>query len=374
MKRKIREICTIFFAALFFLSGCSAFRNQDSTGISAVRGQEAASVYAPAEKNRLTVYTSHQEDIYSPIIKEFEERTGIWVSVKTGGTMELLEAIAAESEKPQCDVIFGGGIESLDSYRNHFSPYQSSLTENLPSEYLQEDGLWTPFSIPPVVLIYNPKLIRTNPPTGWDSLINPAWKGKIAFADPEISGSSYTALATLLQILPGEKAELLQLFFHNLEGRTLSDSGMVVSEVANGSCYIGVTLEENALRGIKKGYDIAMVYPEEGTSAIPDGTAIISGCPHEENARLFLDFTLGNDVQTYLSESCNLRAVQADIPQPDGVTQDFPCFDYDIGWAAGNQEEILASWHSLKTDSEVISSLEIPETAGDSAADKEVAP
>ena len=374
MRRKIREICTIFFAALFFLSGCGSFQDQNSAGSPAVRGQEAASVYAPDERNRLTIYTSHQEDIYSPIIKEFEERTGIWVSVKTGGTIELLEAIAAESEKPQCDVIFGGGIESLDSYRNHFSPYKSSLAENLPSEYLQEDGLWTPFSIPPVVLIYNPKLIRTNPPAGWDSLINPAWKGKIAFADPEISGSSYTALGTFLQILPGEKAELLQLFFHNLEGRTLSDSGMAVNEVANGSCYIGVTLEENALRGIKKGYDIAMVYPEEGTSAIPDGTAIISGCPHEDNARLFLDFTLGYDVQTYLSESCNLRAILADIPQPDGVTGDFPRFAYDIGWAGGNQEEILAAWHTLKTDSGVIPAVELPEKAGNPAVDLEVSP
>ena len=46
--------------------------------------------YAPKEEDRLVVYTSHKEEVYWPIIKEFEERTGIWVEVVSGGTNELL--------------------------------------------------------------------------------------------------------------------------------------------------------------------------------------------------------------------------------------------------------------------------------------------
>lgn len=327
-------------ASCLCMSGCIRAEQPDYSGL------------APAEENRLVIYTSHQEEVYAPIVREFEERTGIWVQIETGGSIELLERIAAESQTPRCDVIFGGGVETLDSFSSRFLPYRSDEAQNLPDQYAEEDGLWTPFSIPPVVLIYNPKLVRTNPPAGWASLLDPAWKGKIAFADPETSGSSYTALATLLQILPGEKKELLRELFYNLDGRTVKDSSQVVGEVANGSCYIGVTLEENALRGIKNGYDIAMVYPEEGTSAIPDGTAIIAGCPHEENARRFVDFTLSEDVQTYLSRSCNLRAVRADVPQPEAITSEFLAFPYDIDWAASCQEDYLFLWHSLQQEVE----------------------
>ena len=53
-----------------------------------------------------------------------------------------------------------------------------------------------------MVLIYNPVLVRMNPPEGWSSLLDPAWRGRIAFTSPAVSGSSYTALATLLQALP----------------------------------------------------------------------------------------------------------------------------------------------------------------------------
>lgn len=308
------------------------------------------SAFAPAEDKRLTIYTSNLEEVYTPIIREFEERTGIWVQVENGGSIALLKQIAEESENPRCDVILGGSVESLYSFRNYFSPYKSAEAESLPTEYVQTNGLWTPFSIPPVVLIYNPKLVRTNPPTGWDSLLDPAWKGKIAFADPETSGSSYTALSTMVQILPGRDEDLIRRFYENLEGRTIDRAGQVVGEVANGSCYIGVTLEENALRSIKKGYDIAMVYPKEGTSAIPDGLAVIAGCPHEENARLFVDFALSRDVQTYLSRSSNLRAVRSDVPQPEGVTGELLTFPYDVGLAGSRQEDYLALWHSLREE------------------------
>lgn len=343
MHSAIRVRSFLFFILLSFagslsLSGCLR------------REQTDYSAFAPAEENRLVIYTSDPEEVYAPIIREFEERTGIWVQVETDGSIALLNRIAAESEEPRCDVMFGGSLESLYSFSRYFSPYKGSEADKIPPEYAQEDGLWTPFSIPPVVLIYNPKLVRTNPPVGWASLLDPAWKGKIAFANPETSGSSYTALSTMLQILPGGEEELMRKFYRNLEGRTVDRASQVVGEVANGSCYIGVTLEENALRSIKKGYDIAMVYPEEGTSAIPDGMAVIAGCPHQENARRFVDFALSEDVQTYLSLSCNLRAVRADVPQPEGITGELVVFPYDIDLAGSRQEDCLALWHSLKKE------------------------
>ena len=72
-----RLFCAVLCALL--LTGCA------SGGPDA----EIASL-TPDEAHRLTVYTSHKEEVYGPIIKEFEERTGIWVQVVTGGTNELL--------------------------------------------------------------------------------------------------------------------------------------------------------------------------------------------------------------------------------------------------------------------------------------------
>lgn len=306
------------------------------------------SAFAPAEEDRMVIYTSHPESVYGPLVKEFEERTGVWVQVETGGTTELLERIEAERDAPLCDLLFGGGADSLTARRELFAPYTSPLLEAVDPAYCCGDGSWTPFSVFPVVLVYNPVLVRMNPPEGWESLLNPVWRGRIAFASPTVSGCSYTALAVMTQVLPGE--DTLEAFYRNLDGRILPGITSVVDEVANavaeGSCTIGVTAESAALEAIRAGRDLVIVYPEEGTSAAADGMAVVSGCAHEENARKFIDFAIGADAQSYMQGACMRRPVRTDLLQAG--EEGLVLMDYDLDRAAAERETILERWRTLE--------------------------
>ena len=301
-------------------------------------GDADGSSFAPPEERRLVIYTSHKEEVYQPLIREFEQRTGIWVELETGGTTELLEKISQGGT--DCDLMLGGGADSLSAYSRCFSPYRSKYEDSVRPEHRSADGSYSPFSALPVVLIYNTKLVRMNPPAGWKSLLDGAWRGRIAFADPAVSGSSYTGLCTLLQALPGDREELLKEFAANLKGRLLSSSGEVVGAVAEGSCYIGVTLEETALKGIAEGLDIAIIYPEEGTSALADGAAVVAGCAHEDNARSFIDFMLSPEVQQMLEEDFSRRSVCGPGEDPEELR----LIDYDIQWASEEQGNLLSLW------------------------------
>lgn len=304
--------------------------------------------YAPPEAGRLTIYTSHKEAVYAPIIKEFEERTGLWVQVETGGTTELLSRIAEEAETPACDLLLGGGVDSLQANSELFEPYTSPGAELLDDGCRCENGVWTAFSLLPVVMIYNPVLVRTNPPESWESLLDPAWRGRIAFTRPLSSGSGFTALAALLQTLPGEPLSTLDAFYENLGGRVLSDSGDAVVEVAEGNCTIGVTLEETALKAVESHSDVALLYPKEGVVCLPDGMAVVKGAPHGDNARRFIDFCLGEDVQNYLVSDCRRRPVRRDIPCSLPGTEELRRLDYDLDWAVREREAILSRWRRLE--------------------------
>ena len=225
--------CWLLLVCLLLLTGCGRADTQD------------VSSFAPAEGDRLVIFTSHKETIYEPILKEFEQRTGIWVELETGGTVTLLERIAAGESG--ADLMFGGGADSLSAYSACFAPYVSEYAGDVAPEYDLGGGIWTPFSALPVVLIYNTKLVRQNPPERWADLLDAGWRGRIAFADPTVSGSSCTALGTLLQAVGGNTDNTLAAFFRNLDGRIIADSGGVVPAVADGSCYVGVTLEENGV-------------------------------------------------------------------------------------------------------------------------------
>ena len=231
------------------------------------------------DSRRLVIYTAYSEEVYKPLIEEFEERTGLWTEVHQGGTLTLLEEMKAGA---RCDVFFGGAHFLLEENESLFS----TVTEH---------------SCTPIVLVYNPKLVKKTPPEGWADLLLPVWKGEIAFADPAKSGSAYMALAGLTEVLSGEEDALRKQFTENLNGNYLEFSRDVVLEVGNGNYYIGVTLEETALRSIAQGYDISVVYPEEGI-LLTEGMAIAKGTARGENAERFIEFMQSADVKRYMEE------------------------------------------------------------------------
>ena len=331
----MKRLLCLALMALLLLSGCA-----QGTDVSA---------FAPGEEERLVIYTSHKEEVYGPIIKEFQQRTGIWVEVVTGGSGELLERIAMEAEggQPACDLMFGGGVESLAAYEDCFEPCTPEGVENLRGVGLSEEGLWTPFSSLPLVLIYNTRLVSEGELTGWADLLDPRWKGRIAFADPTVSGSSYTAALTLFSCIEGDDWDILAALVDNLDGGALPDSGDVVESVRSGSRYIGVTLVETALKQRSPG--LGIVYPAGGASAGPDGCALIKGAKHAENARAFLDFVLGRDVQELLVSDLHRRSVRTDVHAPEDLPSEaeLGIIDYDVHWAGALKEEFIRRWTEL---------------------------
>lgn len=321
--------------ALVVLSGCGAASVEGGT--------------MPQPEQRLVVYTSHKEEVYRPIIREYEERTGIWVELVTGGSYELLEQIEAEKDAPRADVMFGGGVESLESYRHLFQPTRCAHWSQITESLRQPEDCWTPFSALPLVLIYNTKLVDASQLQGWEDLTRPEFRGKIAFADPTKSGSSFTAVTTV-GLCCGE--EVMQALAGNLDGCQLSSSGEVLTAVADGEALVGVTLEETALQRIAAGDNLALVYPREGTSCVPDGTALIAGAPHRENAEKFLDFTLSREVQQLLGSRFYRRSVRSDVAAANSLPamETLNLVDYDPRWAAEHREEILRQWDEALED------------------------
>lgn len=309
--------------------------------------------YSPDEEHRLTVYTSHKEEVYGPVIEEFEARTGIWVDLVTGGTGELLERLEKEKNAPAADVMFGGGVESLLSYAGCFEPYTVSEAEKLIPGLRQKDDICTPFSSLPFVIIYNTRLVRQGEIKGWADLLDEQWKGRIAFADPAVSGSSYSAVMTMLTALGGDPWDLLERFYENLDSTVLEDSGDVVSMVDSGAMSLGITLEQTALKSIAQGAKIAIVYPEEGTSILPDGSALVSGAPHRDNAVAFLEFVQSTDVQDQVVSSFFRRSVRTDVADLDGLlpADQIPLVEYDIEEASSVKEEFLDRWRALGRES-----------------------
>jgi ABC-type Fe3+ transport system substrate-binding protein len=334
-------IFCVLIPAAVVISGCarqSRVQNPRMTTANAVQPESVP------EQNKLVILTSHKKEVYQPVIREFEARTGIWVDVTAGGTQEMLDQIRDNVDFGDVDLMFGGGVESLEAYKQSFAPYRAQDAIALDSRFLSSDDAWTPFTELPIVFIYNPKLVSLEQaPKDWQEFLDGTWKGQIAFADPLHSGTSYTILCTMLAVSGMQRDKLLDTFRAQLDGRVLNGSGDVLTAVATGQCLVGITLEESALKEIARGNDIAMVYPKSGTSALPDGCAILKNAPHPDNAEKFIDFIISEDTQEFAVESLYRRPVREHIALPED-RKTFELVPLDVVKTSQEEAEILSQW------------------------------
>ena len=332
-------LCISIFALL--LSSCG-------------RRTEVEILKAPAEDKRLLIYTSHKEELWKPIVKEFEERTGIWVEVVSGGTNLLLEEIAEKKGEVDADLFFGGGVESLNAFSDYFIPYEAKGIEEVDPQFRSATDVWTPFSALPVVLIYNEKLLSPEELGSWKDVLAPKYKGKIAMANPAYSASAFTGLLSFEKAVQEETdstedsdgdKEILPRIAKQLDGKEYTDSGEVPEAVADGSKLVGITLEETALKYMAKGENIGIVYPKEGTTVVPDAGAILKGAKHLENAQKFLDFSISKDCQDILQKRFHRRAVLTSMAgEGEPSLLEIKKLSYDIPKISAERNRVLTDW------------------------------
>ena len=317
--------------------------------------QEPAADAADAS-GTVVVYSPHDADPLNAGVNMFMEKyPNIQVEVVAAGTGELLNRIAAEAENPIADVLWGGGADSLAAFKEYFQPYVCANDDVIDEAYKDPDDLWIGESPLPMVIFYNKELLAKDgmeAPTSWEDLTDPQWKGKIAYCLPSKSGSAYTQLCTMLLGHGGKEDgwDFIKKLYDNLDGKIVDSSGKCHKMVKDGEFYVGLTIEKSAVQ--YAGDDtVAYCYPEDGTSAVPDGVALVKGAPNEANAKLFIDFVTSKECQEAQNKDFGRRPARNDV-EPEGLPAlaDIKLVDYDFDWAANDKEVNVEKFNDIMTE------------------------
>jgi iron(III) transport system substrate-binding protein len=134
-------------------------------------------------------------------------------------------------------------------------------------------------------------------PKCWSDLVKPVYKDEIQVANPNSSGTSYTMLATLVQIMGEDKAfEYLKALHKNVNQYTKSGAAPARA-AATGESLIGITFQHDAVVQAVNGAPVKIVSPCEGTGYEIGSMSIIKGAKNMENAKKWYDWALTPEAQ-----------------------------------------------------------------------------
>ena len=282
---------------------------------------------APADAGAVTVYTALDQVYSEPILRDFQERTGIRVlpvyDAEAAKTTGLTSRLIARRDKPDCDVWWNN--EPVQTARlaemGLLAKYESPAAARIPAAYRDPEGRWTGFAARARVILYNTRLVPPDRrPAGLQDFTLPEWRGKAAIARP-FFGTTLTHMCVLYEIWGPERLRKFLLALRANDVALCAGNGPVRDLVAAGEFAWGLTDTDDTYSAIQAGKPVAVAVPATGGALVmPNTVALIAGCPHAEAGKTLIDYLLSAEVERRLAEGPSaqipLGADLADLRTP----------------------------------------------------------
>lgn len=314
----------------------------------------------PQEENIVVVYTGANQAVLDILEPAFEKATGIDAQFVSFASAEGFAKAQAERDDPQADVMNCGGWAEIHSDEDLFVPYKNAHYEEYDPAVCDPSYLSQCNNGNTSVLIYNSDLCPIEI-TGYEDLLNPALKGRIAFGNAIKSNSAYYHLENMLlamgsdpehQGVDTEKGwDYVTEFLANLDGKIIDSSSAVYKGVASGEYWVGLTYDVGALTIINNGADhVKVVCMKEGVVTKTGGPGIIKNCKHLENAKAYVDYVTSKEWQELSVTVPGQMTLRTDIAIPaynDIGLANAKILDCNSDWTAQHKKEIVAKYQAL---------------------------
>ena len=194
-------------------------------------------VAAARKEGALTVYTTIAEKDLPTLIKPFESKYGVKVTVWRAGTSNVLQRALQETsaKKYDVDVIHIGSPEMEALAREQvLLPITSPVQNDLQPGSVPAHRQWAATLLSVWVQAYNTKLVnKASLPRTYRDLLDPKWKGKLG-----VEGKDEDWFASVVDVMGGGETGLK--FFRDLvatnglsvrQGHTLLNNLVISGEV-----------------------------------------------------------------------------------------------------------------------------------------------
>ena len=291
--------------------------------------------------------------------REFSKATGIKVNQTHKPTGEAQAQLRAEAANPKTDLWWGGTgdpfyqaaeVGLLEAYR---PSYLDNLHGWAVRQYAMSQNRVGGFYTSAIGFGWNDEVMKKKklpPPKCWKDLLDPRYKGEIETSHPGSSGTGYTILAGLVQLMGEDQAfDYLKKLHKNITTYTRSGQAQA-RNVAKGEVAMGVSFIfgfDN--ERLTNKFPVSSAAPCEGTGYEIGGIALVKGARNMDNAKKYYDWLMSADGQKIGATVGSLqvpanKTFKPDprIPTLDGVR--LVKYDFEKYGKAAERRRLVERW------------------------------
>ncbi|MBZ9857100.1 ABC transporter substrate-binding protein [Mesorhizobium sp. CA13] len=261
---------------------------------------------AHAADRSLVMYCGVDEAWCRAMATTYQKETGVSVDMTRMSAGEIYARLRAEKDNPQADIWWGGTGDP------HLQAAEEGLTQEYKSPQLANLRDWAlrqaeraknrtvGIYLGALGYGYNEEDLKQRglaAPACWADLVKPDFQGEIEMADPNSSGTAWTMLATIVQLMGEDKAfDYLKQLNKNIAEYTKAGAAPALA-VGKGETLVGISFQHDVINAAKQNPAVKVVSPCEGTGFEIGSMSIVAGAKHIDEAQKFYDWALTPDAQ-----------------------------------------------------------------------------
>lgn len=280
-------------------------------------------VQAAQNEGKVVWYTGLiVNQIVRPLAEAFESKyPGIHVAYSraTSSDNDLKIMNEARARRPQADIFDGAAALVPLREAKLVATYRPAAAESYPPELKDPDGLRTAMNVYYFTAAYNTKLVApADVPKTYEDLLDPKWKGRIAWTYDLSPGGPPGFIHNILTIMgPKKGMDYLHKFVAQEPVTIPAAQRVVLDKVIAGEYPLAVmTLNNHSPISAAQGAPVNWIKMQPLVE-VPNLLSIVQSAPHPNAARLFVEFVLSKDGQQVLADNDYLPAdpaVPAKLP------------------------------------------------------------
>ncbi len=293
------------------------------TGVLALAGaaqaQDSVDVAKAKAEGKVVWYTSTPIAQAQKIVELFQQQYGINVELFRSGGSAILSRFQQEigAGRVAADVLTHSEPAAAVAMakKGLFVAFKPKNFDKIPEAAKDANGYWVGQRLNMMThYLRSDKVPPADEPKTWSDLLDPKYKGKLVMTDPSFTSLQVSVVGMIAKLRGWE-------FYEKLRANDVlivPGNQQVSDMLKRGERLIAVgALDSYAADLRKQGHPIKTLYPTDGVFIIPSPTSVVKGSPDPNAAKLFAEFTIGDEAQRVFPAAGGYSA-RLDIAAPKG--------------------------------------------------------